>query len=391
MASNTKNSCKIKNREITWFSLDKSLDKISIITLLIEDFNYENNSSLGIYDIKAQKIFDAFVDFLGENIDNWRYRVTRKQERLLFFKLGECKKEDLVEKYIEQIEKSYHLWWENLAEKDKVSLRAAYNLMEHAFFNVHRSQKNKFDLGKKIKYFSHLVWVFNILLDNGLIPNINQAITVLLHDFQEDIPFINKDNIKLLFNEEVATWVDNLSKQNWSNYQNFLPVMVDNKILNNTVSNFFCKSVRDHIYFDKELWLNELPIKLADRLHNLKTLDGLALEKILKTVLQTEWYFFTKSVEKRAQSLKAESLYKSLKSQIKKLKVDYFNTEKKKDLYEKTKIEYKTQMSLVKNVIDTQNKLEELPLASFFFEKKRKKILAKKEQLYKEFAKFKKK
>ena len=119
-------------------------------------------------------------------------------------------------------------------------------------------------------YLVHPLMVANILANMGLDPV--TVVVGLLHDVIEDT-LTKKEDIERLFGYEVAHCVEGLSKISQITYksreekqaQNFLKMLI-------------------HMVDDIRVIL----VKLADRLHNMSTLEHLTREKQIRIALETK-------------------------------------------------------------------------------------------------------
>jgi len=134
-------------------------------------------------------------------------------------------------------------------------IEAAYFFCKYA----HRGQKR--DDGRR--YFDHPRAVAWILIDELGIDDADAVIIALLHDLQEDSFIMTEARIEINFGRTVALGVRNMSK-NTTAKDNYWPRFMS-----------FAQ------------W-RELVCKLADRLHNLRTLSVCTTEKQRRKLLETE-------------------------------------------------------------------------------------------------------
>jgi len=113
-------------------------------------------------------------------------------------------------------------------------------------------------------YITHPLEVFKILRDEWGIKNENCLIAALLHDIVEDTN-VSFKQIQLEFGDEVASLVEGVTK---------LETNSDHETL---------KKVLNKSNIDPRVAL----IKLADRLHNMRTLDSMPLEKQKRKAKET--------------------------------------------------------------------------------------------------------
>ena len=158
------------------------------------------------------------------------------------------------------------LSYQTLSESDKVLIRKALDIA----IDAHSDQIRK--SGKA--YIFHPISVAKIVASKiGLdAPSIASA---LLHDVVEDTRYsINK--IEKIFGQEIAKIVDGLTK---------ISKLKKEKILSIQAENFrkMLLTLNDDI--------RVILIKIADRLHNMKTLDFLSEEKQLKIASETLYIY----------------------------------------------------------------------------------------------------
>ena len=152
----------------------------------------------------------------------------------------------------------------DLTAEDKVNIRKAYEMAVEA----HQPQRRK--TGEP--YILHPIEVARICAEEiGL--GATSIICALLHDVVEDTPITN-DEIKALFGSKVAQIVDGLTK---------LEKTVDSD--SPQADNF--KKVLTTLGDDVRVVL----IKMADRLHNMRTLGAMRRDKQLKIAAETSFIY----------------------------------------------------------------------------------------------------
>lgn len=152
----------------------------------------------------------------------------------------------LIEKIIEKA----NLY---LPDKDINFIKKAYECAKIA----HREQYRK----SGEPYILHPIQVAEILIDLEMDPNTIAA--ALLHDVVEDTD-VSLDQLKAEFNDEVAMLVDGVTKLGKIRYQSLEEQQAENH------RKMFVAMAKD---------IRVILIKLADRLHNMRTLKHLPAEK----------------------------------------------------------------------------------------------------------------
>ena len=148
-----------------------------------------------------------------------------------------------------------------LRPEDIEQLEQAYRFSEHA----HEGQFRK----SGEPYISHPVAVADILAKLRLDP---QALTAaLLHDVMEDTP-VSKEDIAARFGKPVAELVDGVSKLDRIEFQTYEDAQAEN------LRKMILAMARD---------VRVILIKLADRLHNMRTLGVMAEDKRSRIARET--------------------------------------------------------------------------------------------------------
>ncbi len=143
-------------------------------------------------------------------------------------------------------------------------IHRAYALAEEA----HRPQRRK----SGEPYILHPIAVAMIVAcEIGL--GANPICAALLHDVVEDTDHTIKE-IREMFGEDVATLVDTVTKRKSEKYETSL--QVDNY-----------KQMLQSIHYD----IRALLLKLADRLHNMRTLKSMLPHKQLKIASETDYFY----------------------------------------------------------------------------------------------------
>lgn len=153
---------------------------------------------------------------------------------------------------------------ERLPEPDMERIRDAYYFAEEA----HRNQKRK--TGEP--YITHPIAVARIVSEE-LSLGTNPIIAALLHDVVEDTPHTIEE-IQARYGDDVAFLVNVVTKKKTTQY-----------VTSKQVDNF--RQMLDSIHYD----IRALLVKLADRLHNMRTLKSMKPEKQLKIAGETDYFY----------------------------------------------------------------------------------------------------
>ena len=151
-----------------------------------------------------------------------------------------------------------------VSAEDLQRIKDAYALAEQA----HEGQKRK--TGQP--YIIHPIAVANIAAEE-LELDANTVIAAFLHDVVEDTPYTVED-IRARFGDDVAFLVDAVTKRKKEKYKN--TKQVDNY-----------KQILDSVHYD----IRALLVKLSDRLHNMRTLEGMRPDKQMKIAGETDFFY----------------------------------------------------------------------------------------------------
>lgn len=121
-------------------------------------------------------------------------------------------------------------------------------------------------------YITHPVAVANIVAEE-LELDANTVCAAFLHDVVEDTPYEIED-IRENFGDDVAFLVEVVTKRHKEVYEN--TKQVDNY-----------KQILDSVHYD----VRALLVKLADRLHNMRTLDSMRPDKQMKIAGETDFFY----------------------------------------------------------------------------------------------------
>ena len=150
----------------------------------------------------------------------------------------------------------------NFSEAEFQELKAAYDFSAAA----HEGQKRQ--TGEP--YFIHPCAVVNILVDLGF-DDVSTLVAAFLHDVLEDTP-VTSDELEQKFGKEVLELVEGVTKLDKIKF-----VSAEDEQAENLRKMFFAMAKGYRVII----------IKLADRLHNMRTLDALKPEKQIKIATQS--------------------------------------------------------------------------------------------------------
>ena len=153
---------------------------------------------------------------------------------------------------------------QGFSSEEIASVHRAYALAEEA----HRPQRRK----SGEPYILHPIAVAMIVA-NEIGLGAEPICAALLHDVVEDTDYTLKE-IREMFGEDVATLVNVVTKKKKNHYETSL--QVDNY-----------KQMLQSIHYD----IRALLLKLADRLHNMRTLKSMLPHKQLKIASETDYFY----------------------------------------------------------------------------------------------------
>lgn len=151
-----------------------------------------------------------------------------------------------------------------VSEEDVRRIREAFEFAKMA----HAPQKRK--TGEP--YILHPIAVATIAAEE-LMLEANVVIAAFLHDVVEDTPYTLED-IRKRFGEDVAFLVSVVTKRKKQTY-----------LESKQVDNY--RQMLDSIQYD----IRALLVKLADRLHNMRTLSSMPAEKQMKIAGETDYFY----------------------------------------------------------------------------------------------------
>ncbi len=237
----------------------------------------------------------------------------------------------VVEKENKEIAKQYKellkISYQTLSRADKKLIRTAFDTAVDA----HKEQRRK----SGEAYIFHPIAVAKIVASEiGL--DATSIAAALLHDVVEDTPYTLGD-IEQIFGETIARIVNGLTKISQLEYQKDVSIQAEN----------FRKML---------LTLNEdirvIIIKIADRLHNMQTMDSMAPDKQLKIASETLYIY--------APLAHRIGLY-NIKSELEDLGLKFTEPEVYRDIVDKIKESKEEQdayiaafSGVIKKTLDTE-------------------------------------
>lgn len=168
------------------------------------------------------------------------------------------------EKIQASVESIFTMLAKRLDEEQMKMVRAAYNFAAVA----HKDQKRK--TGEP--YIIHPIAVARIVAEEmGL--GANPVMAAFLYDVIEDCPY-TIDDIRERFGDDVAFLVGVVTKQKKAKYDK-----------SKQVDNF--RQILSSVQFD----VRAILVKLADRLHNMRTLSSMRPDKQMKIASETDYFY----------------------------------------------------------------------------------------------------
>jgi GTP diphosphokinase / guanosine-3',5'-bis(diphosphate) 3'-diphosphatase len=153
------------------------------------------------------------------------------------------------------------------------SLDPRYIAIERAYNDAKDAFRGKYRDDGETRYFEHIRAVALIVIDYLRIKDYKIIIAAILHDIVEDIPSWTIERVRIEYGDEVALYVEYLSKPSEDIYPN--------------------REEREGVYHSRfesaprEFFI----IKLSDRLHNLLTLFACESEKQKRKLEETRRYY----------------------------------------------------------------------------------------------------
>lgn len=172
--------------------------------------------------------------------------------------------DDYKKKIQESAEAIFDIMSKRVPAEDLQRIRDAYALAAEA----HKDQKRK----SGEPYIIHPIAVARIVAEEFEL-GANPVIAAFLHDVVEDTPYTIED-IRQRFGDDVAFLVGVVTKKKKDKYD-----------LSKQVDNF--RQILASVQFD----VRAILIKLADRLHNMRTLDSMRPDKQMKIAGETDYFY----------------------------------------------------------------------------------------------------
>ena len=170
--------------------------------------------------------------------------------------------------YTTRIEKSVDDLFRHLAHRASAEeiqrMRSAYELAAEA----HSEQKRK----SGEPFIMHPIAVATIVAEELELGD-NPIISAFLHDVVEDTDYTVED-IRARFGDDVAFLVDTVTKRKKDSYEH-----------SKQVDNY--RQILESVHYD----IRALLIKLADRLHNMRTLSSMRADKQMKIAGETDYFY----------------------------------------------------------------------------------------------------
>ncbi len=168
----------------------------------------------------------------------------------------------LVQAQIDDFWKIEHL--SDFTSEDIDRMKAAYELA----FEAHKPQTRK----GGGPYIVHPISVARIVAEEFML-DANTIIAAFLHDVVEDTPY-TIEQIREQFGDDVAFLVGTVTKEKKAQYE-----------MSKQLDNY--KQMLDSIQYD----IRALLVKLADRLHNMRTLNSMRPDKQMKIAGETDYFY----------------------------------------------------------------------------------------------------
>ena len=221
----------------------------------------------------------------------------------------------IAKEYKELLKISYRM----LTDEDKKLIRKAFDVAVDA----HKDQRRK----SGEAYIFHPIAVAKIVASEiGL--DATSIAAALLHDVVEDNPDFTIDDIEQLFGETVAKIVDGLTK-----------ISSLKKDMNVSMQAEYFRKMLLTLHDDVRVII----IKIADRLHNMQTMESMRADKQVKIASETLYIY--------APLAHRIGLY-NIKTELEDLSLKYTEPEVYKDILHKIKESKEQQDAYIKDISD---------------------------------------
>ena len=227
-------------------------------------------------------------------------------------------KKEILKRYRILLSRMY----DKTTKEERKKIRKAFMLAENAHHNMRRKSGEP--------YIFHPLDVA-IIVANEINLGTTSVVCALLHDVVEDTA-IGLNEIKDIFGEKVSNIIDGLTKINDLTYDNDTSIQAEN------FKKIFISMITD---------IRVILIKLADRLHNMRTLEYMPEEKRLK--ISSETLFFFVPIAHRL------GLY-SMKSELEDCAMRYTDPIAYKQIFQKIESSTEARETLIKEFIAPINK-----------------------------------
>ncbi|MCQ2269213.1 MAG: HD domain-containing protein [Bacteroidaceae bacterium] len=164
----------------------------------------------------------------------------------------------------EAADEVFRIMARRVSEEDLKRVKQAFELAKEAHSNQRRKSGEP--------YIIHPIAVACIIAKE-MKMGANPVIAAFLHDVVEDTDYTVED-IEERFGEDVAFLVDTVTKKKQDKYK-----------LSKQMDNY--KQLLDSLNYD----IRALMVKIADRLHNMRTLSSMRLDKQMKIAGETDYFY----------------------------------------------------------------------------------------------------
>jgi len=163
-----------------------------------------------------------------------------------------------------QVAELFHSLESRMSPEEMTQIKAAYSLAKEA----HKLQKRK----TGDPYIIHPIAVARIVGEEFKL-GANPVCAAFLHDVVEDTSYTIED-IKERFGDDITFLVRAVTKEKKEHYE-----------MSKQLDNF--KQILDSVHYD----IRALLVKIADRLHNMRTLESMSADKQMKIAGETDYFY----------------------------------------------------------------------------------------------------